>query len=440
MKKQSAQLNRSIAPVPAVHMAMHLDEPGRLALDNGTEVCLIEAGQEEVTRIDLIFNAGSAFQKKHLVAAAANRLLREGTRSHSSFQIASTLDYHGAYLDTSVTKDTAILTLYCLNKYLPQLLPLLSEMLYEPAYPADELQTYLHKQKQEFLTNSSKVKYRAMLGFNSLVFGADSAYGQQLNELDFGLVDISDINSFYQQYYLPENGWILVSGNISKELPSQLNRYFGQYPGTHPDFKLPMVHYADSVIHSGDHLEEKVDALQSAIRIGRPIVGKSHPDFNTLQLLNMVLGGYFGSRLMTNLREEKGFTYGVSSHLVNYRYGGFFSVATEVNAIHTEAALAEICDEIKLLREVPVGEEELSLVKNYLYGTFLRSFDGPFALSDRYISARDHDLEFSYYQKSLATMMQTTSEQLMEAANRYLVPEQMIRLVVGKKEKNTTVK
>ncbi len=438
--KQSSQPNRTSAPDPATHLKLLLDEPRCITLDNGVKAYLIEAGQEEVTRIDLVYNAGSAFQEKHLVAAAANRLLREGTNTHTSFQIASTLDYHGAYLDTSVTKDTAILTLYTLNKYLHQLLPLISELLYDPVFPEDELQTYLNKQRQEFLINSTKVKFKAMIGFNGLVFGKTSAYGQHLTLEDFELLSKTDVADFYKRYYVPENGWILVSGHITEEIPLLLNRYFGEHKGSHPDFSLPHLHYADRVIDSGDHLEEKPDALQSAIRIGMPIVGKSHPDFNTLQLLNMVLGGYFGSRLMTNLREEKGYTYGVSSHLVNYRYGGFFSVATEVNAAYTEAALSEICKEMRLLREVPLGQEELTLVKNYLYGTFLRSFDGPFALSDKYISARDHDLHFSYYHQSLAAMMRTTSEQLIDVANRYLVPDQMIRLVVGRKDPEVSEK
>lgn len=436
--KQSSDINRASAPIPAAHLQMKLDEPRSLTLDNGMKVHIIDAGQEVVTRIDLVYNAGSAFQGKHLVASAANRLLREGTKSHTSFQIASLLDYHGAYLDTSVSRDTATITLYALTKYLHQLLPLLSELLHESDFREDELQTYLAKQQHDFLINTSKVKYKAMTEFNRLVFGSDSAYGKQLKVEDFKQINLVDVNAFYEQFYVPENGWILVSGNIPVDLPDLLNRYFGQAPVSQTNFSLPKIHYADQVIYGGDHLDEKSDALQSALRIGRPIIGKNHPDFNAFQLLNVVLGGYFGSRLMTNLREDKGYTYGVSSYLVNYRYAGFFSIATEVNATHTEAALAEICSEIRRLREVPIGEEELTLVKNYLYGTFLRSFDGPFSLSDRFIAAHDHGLDFDYYQRSLAAMLNTTSEQLQEVANLYLKPDDLIRLVVGKKNNETT--
>lgn len=432
--KQTPTPNRTTAPIPADHLQMLLEEPRCMVLSNGMKVCFIEAGQEEVTRIDFIYNAGSAFQEKRIVASATNRLLREGTRSRSSFEVASLIDYHGAYLDTSVTKDTATLTLYSLNKHLPHLLPLVGELLTEPAFTDEELHTYIQKQRQEFLINNTKVKYRAASGFNALVFGQHSAYGQHLTLPDFDQIDIADIKSFYQKYYVPENAWILVSGMISSELPDLLNTYFGASSGTCKNFVFPNVHFVDDFIPGGDHFEEKSDAMQSALRIGRPIMPKNHPDYNIMKLLNTLLGGYFGSRLMSNLREEKGFTYGVSSYLINYRKGGFFSVATEVNAQYTDAALDEICKEMKRLRDELVGEKELTLVKNYLYGTFLRSFDGPFSLSDRYIAAHDNGLNFGYYRESLEVMMKTTSEQLLEVANRYLQPDDMIRLVVGKKD------
>jgi predicted Zn-dependent peptidase len=149
-------------------------------------------------------------------------------------------------------------------------------------------------------------------------------------------------------------------------------------------------------------------------------------------LLNTILGGYFGSRLMSNLREEKGYTYGVSSYIVNYIHGSSFSIGTEVNVNHTQAAMDEIFTEMNKLREEKVGKDELQLVKNYIYGTFLRNFDGPFALADRFRSVKDFGLGFDYYLKSLDEIMHTTSDELLETAKKYFDPDQMIRLVVGR--------
>ena len=157
-----------------------------------------------------------------------------------------------------------------------------------------------------------------------------------------------------------------------------------------------------------------------------------HPDYNKFLLLNTVLGGYFGSRLMSNLRENKGYTYGVNSFVTNYKHAGFFSVSTEVNVQYTDAALSEIFQELNRLRNTKVDDEELTRVKNYIYGTFLRTFDGPFSLAERYIGAKDIGKGFSFYKKSLNDILQVTTEELREAANKYLDPDDMITLVVGK--------
>jgi predicted Zn-dependent peptidase len=164
------------------------------------------------------------------------------------------------------------------------------------------------------------------------------------------------------------------------------------------------------------------------------MISKTHPDYNRFVLLNTILGGYFGSRLMSNLREDKGYTYGISSYISNYINGGFFSIATEVNANYTQAALDEIFLEINKLRTQAVGESELQLVKNYIYGTFLRNFDGPFALAERFRSARDFGLGFDYYKKSLDEILVVNPDDLIETAKKYLDPDYLIKLIVGSME------
>jgi predicted Zn-dependent peptidase len=210
-------------------------------------------------------------------------------------------------------------------------------------------------------------------------------------------------------------------------------KYFGNgwRAGQHfPDSKLNY-----SIVNPvKEQFVEKKGSMQSAIRLGRQIVGKQHPDYNRFVLLNTILGGYFGSRLMSNLREDKGFTYGVSSFVANYLHNGYFAVATEVNAEHTNAALDEIYKEIKMLREKRVGSEELNLVKKYIYGSFLRTFDGPFALAEGFRAVKNFELGFDFYQNSLKEILMTDAEQLIETANKYLKADDLYRLVVGEME------
>ncbi|HEY9113731.1 MAG TPA: pitrilysin family protein, partial [Bacteroidales bacterium] len=406
-----------------------VSEPEMLLLDNGLQAYLIRAGNEDVTRIDISVQAGAAFQNKKLIANSTGKLLLEGTTNLSSAFIAEKLDFFGAYLEVNINADNAVLSLYSLTKHLNEMLPLLGELLSMPAFPEQELLIHLERKKQEFLVNNEKVKYVAMNEFVKMVFGETSAYGQILNENDFELVKRNDLLDFFTKYYIPERAYMVVSGKIDDDVISLVNKHIGSGWNKNHFFEENIL-FTVPVTEKEKYIE-RPGSLQSAIRIGRPIINKTHPDYDRFILLNTIFGGYFGSRLMSNLREDKGFTYGVSSYILNYTYGSFFSVSTEVNSKHTEKAVFEIIKEMELLRNEKVGEKELDLVKNYIYGTFLRNFDGPFALADRFKAVKDFGLGFDYYKKSLDSIMQVDAIQLIETAQTYLNPEDMIQLVVG---------
>jgi len=424
------QIDRSRLPQHGTPVHLAFKEPQKEVLDNGLEVFLIDAGIERVLRLDIVINAGSVFQDKKLTAASVGKLLKEGARGYNSSKIAALIDFYGAYLDISVTKDTSTITMYLLSKHLKHLIPVISRMLMEATFPEEELEIHVDRQRQEYLINSEKVRYKAMLEFNKLVFGEGSAYGQVLELGDFDLIERNDLVQFYNNHYHPANAYMVVSGKITSEIVNLLNKHIGN--AWHKDKPTGYDIPEKGIIGTKERFIEKPDAMQSAIRIGRPIFSKQHPDYNKFLLLNTILGGYFGSRLMSNLREDKGCTYGVHSFVTNYKHAGFFSVSTEVKAQATEIALKEIMFELNRLQVEKVGEDELSRVKNYIYGTFLRTFDGPFALSERFKSAKDIGEGFLFYKKSLEEILKVTPEELQETACTYFNPEEMITLVVGK--------
>jgi len=412
--------------------ALNLSEPRQITLPNKMESYVIKAGAEEITRIDVVFEAGSAYQNKRLVAGSTNNLLKEGTSSKSSAAIAGILDYYGAYLHTQVSKDTASVTLYALSKHLGRLLPLLGELISDSVFPEEELKIYLERHRQEFLVNVKKVRYIASLEFNKMIFGEKSAYGQVLSLEDFDKLNRDDILDFYQHFYSPENAYLIVSGNVNDKINGLIEKHLGLLKKDPKPITHNNIIFSETVTKK-DKFIERPDALQSALRIGRQIVNRTHPDFPAIQLLNTILGGYFGSRLMTNLREDKGYTYGISSFLQAYKHASYFSIATEVNADNTEDAVNEIGKEIERIRTEPVGSEELQLVKNYIFGNFLKSFDGPLALAERFRAVKDAGLDLNYYSESLSSMMQLSPEQLLETANKYFESESLLHLVVGKR-------
>ncbi len=404
-----------------------------IKLNNGLEFFLIPDSTQEVTRLDLVFDAGSSAQKKKLQAAAVNQLLSEGTRQKTSMEIAEILDFHGAYLDKFLSKDKAGLTLFGLTKYYHRLLPLLVEMLSEAVFPERELKIFDDRKKQEYLVNIQKVRYQASLEFNRLVFGVNSAYGQILEADDFGLLTREDLLDFYKNNYQTTGFYGILSGKVDNELLKHLQASFGhlgQAEQTTPVIPVDFI----SPSSKNEKLIPKKAALQSAIRMGGLTIDRNHPDFPKLSLLNTVLGGYFGSRLMGSLREDKGYTYGIYSLIQNYRHAAYFAIATEVNAEHTKAAVDEICRQMEMLRSEKISGDELRTVKNYVYGSYLRNFDGSFALAERFMKSRELEMPFESYRQTLDAMMRCTADDLLQTAQKYLNPDKMKTLVVG----NTT--
>ena len=424
--------DRKKMPRPGIISPVNLTNPETILLPNKMEACIIRAGKEPITRIDVVFEAGSAYQNKKLVAGSTNNLLKEGTSTKSSAVIAEILDYFGAYLNTQIDKDTASVTLYALTKHLDTLMPLLGEIVTDAIFPEKELQIYLNRQKQQYLINFEKVRYRASMEFNKMIFGAGSAYGQILCEKDFSKVTREDVITFYHERFRPETAYVILSGNITDEVVKLTEKHLGNLSGQGQTSSKNQITYSTSQ-KTGETFIERGNAMQSALRVGKQIINKTHPDFPALQMVNTLLGGYFGSRLMSNLREDKGYTYGINSFIQTYKHAAYFAIATEVNADYTEAAMHEIDHEINRLKTTPVGNDELKLVKNYLFGNFLKNFDGPLALAERYRTVKDAGLDFSYYTQSIDAMMQLTSEQLMNVANQYFETESLLHLVVGRK-------
>ena len=421
--------DRTKMPQPAGFEKLNITDPEKIVLDNGLPAYIIPGENQEVTRLDLIFEAGTSFQDSKLQAAAVNGLLSEGTQSHTSVQIAEILDFHGAYTDYFLTKDTAGITLYGLTKYYDRLLPLMGELITEAIFPEEELAIYTDRKRQEYLVNIQKVRYKATQAFNKLIFGEKSAYGQVPEANDFGKLTRENLLDFYHRRY--RDFYIILSGKIDDPLLQNLNRIQGAIPRKKQqeiatpatDFVLPEPQQ--------QQLIEKKKALQSALRLGALSLSRRHPDYPGLNLLNTVLGGYFGSRLMSSIREEKGYTYGIFSAIQNHRYASSFSVATEVNAKYTAEALLEIKHQMQRLCEEKISETELNTVKNYVYGTYLSNFDGSVRLAERFKKSAELEIPFSFYKESLEQMMQHTPDDLLSLAGKYLNPANMKTLVVG---------
>lgn len=428
-------LDRTKTPDTGKQIKLQLEEPKLIVLDNGLQLYLIKDTSIEFARLDFVFSAGTSFQKKNLVAESTLQLLTEGTISMKSKDIADKFDYYGSIIDTNLTKDTAAISVYSLTKHIPEILPLVFDIIQNPTFADFELSNYLNRNMNQFKTNYEKIKFKASLRFNELVFGNDTAYGRTKQLSDFQNVVRDDIVDFHNINYNLQHSYIVASGDINDRTIELINKYLGGVAIQSLDREMAE-NLQFTVTNYENYVEEK-DSMQSAIRIGQQIISKTHPDYDSLVVLNTVLGGYFGSRLMSNIREDKGLTYGINSYMINYLHGGYWCIATEVVAQNTNLAIDEIIREISKLKNEPIPHKELEIVKNYIYGSYLRRFNGPISLTDRFRASKDLNIDYLHYNKSLLTMMNQSPEQLLETANKYLDYNKMIKLVVGKLEDGT---
>jgi zinc protease len=421
-------MNRIIAPSYNPVNELKLSEPEYMQLENGIPMYFFNTGSQDVLRIEVVLNAGPRYQSAPLTAHIVNNMLNEGTKTHTAAQIAETFEYYGAYFHSETDLDNASVALYLQNKHIEKLLPLFVELLTEAIFPQNELDIYLQNAKQKYLVNKQKVNYLARHHFAHALFGK-SVYGFMVEENHYDNVSREILNNFYTNYYNASNITLIVAGRVETKEQKKISELFSRInkglSANNAPIEIPPYTPQKKYV-------EKKDAVQNAIRIGCRLFNKTHKDYFSFQVLNTVLGGYFGSRLMSNIREDKGYTYGIGSAIVSLEDAGYFFISTEVGADVCNAAIDEIYKELNKLIETPIPEEELVLVKNYLAGTLLRSLDGPFALAEKFKAAHTFGFDMSYYDNMLKAIQNINSADLQKLAATYLQSSEMTELVAGK--------
>lgn len=424
-------LNRSHAPSikDAIEYHIELKKPDQFKLDNGVEVYNVQAGTEEVVQIEWVFKAGNWFEEKKLVASAANFLMKNGTSKKSAYEINEFVDFYGAYLNRSCYNETAVVTLHCLTRQLEYLLPLVQEIFMDAVLPQDELMIYQQNMKQRLAVNLKKCDFVAGRKIDALLFGEQHPYGVFSEMNDYDALQQEELKTFYESFYKNGHCTIFSAGILPVGYEKLLNSYFGQLP-----FNKTIVRKATHVIQPSPQKKWNIlndpDGVQAAIRIARPCPIPSDPEFPKLQVLNVLFGGFFGSRLMTNIREDKGYTYGIYSYMMNHLHESAILISTEAGRDVCEATVKEVYYEMEQLKKGEIEKDELLLVKNYLIGTLLGDLDGPFHIISRWKNLILHGMTESQFYYAVETIKTIQAKELKQLAEKYLNPSEFYELVV----------
>lgn len=421
-------LNRTTAPQSSAIDKVELRPLSEFLLPNGIPVYYIHTPGTAVLKVDFVMNGGLRNQQSPGQATATGSMLTEGTETHSAKQLADGLDAFGAYLQSRTTVDDSVLSLYCLPRFLENCLPFVSDILNNCTFPDKELETYKRNAIQRFLVNSQRNSFLASRAFYSSIFGSQNAYGSTVNQIDYENISRGTVADFYAHNIRQGVKYILLSGDVEPSVLAVLQAQVG----TQTTKKTASGNIIQTSQKPDSLFIENPNSIQSTLKIGRQWVNRNHPDFFKLQILNLTLGGFFGSRLMKNIREEKGLTYGIYSSFESYFEAGVFYIETEINNELRDQGLQEIRNELAKLREIPIREDELSLIKNYMLGSFLRGIDGPFSLVDRYKMLIDFGFSYEYFNKFVDTIKGIRPSNLQDLAQVYLSEESMTTVIVGK--------
>lgn len=418
-----------IKPLEDIHISSPLEA---ISLSGGLPLFYLNQGDQEVVRMDWMVSAGKWQQTKNMVSSFTNLMLKEGAGGMTGKEIAERLDYFGAWLQLTDGFHYSYLTVYTLKKFFKETFDLMLRMFSEPAFPEDAFETLRQRYQQQMLIDNEKVQYLAGKAFVGKLFGPSHPYGRTADLEDFDRISTADLKCFHRTNYRFDNLKLILSGKVTDEIISYCDEMIPLVQVNKESEREEGMQFSGNPAANEKRLFiEKEGALQNAIRLGLPVVNRSHPDFPGLRVVNTLLGGYFGSRLMSTIREEKGYTYGISSGITCLRHAAYLSIATQTAGEHTEPLIAEVYREIDRLQTDLVPLQELEMVRNYMLGDFTRSLDGTFSLIDAYISLLATDMQPDFLYRQAAVVKSITPDEIKDLAQRYLNKDQFIEIVAG---------
>lgn len=426
------EFDRSKAPLIKIPSTINIVEAQKKLIKTGMPFYYIKKGLPNLIRLELIFDAGTTAHANQVVPNLTNSMLDEGSLKFSSSTLADKLDFMGADLGLNTGKHTASISFHILDKYFDDIAEPLMDMILNPVFPEHEFSIVKQSKLQSFLIKSEKTEFLAAQKFNRVIFGKDHPYGKKVTKSDFLSATPRDLFDFHAKNYKKTQPLLIVSGQLTDKHFDSIESNFDFDMEENKGFSFPK----DSIRSADEkqHFVHKEGAVQASIRMGKPMINKTHPDYIKLKIANVVLGGYFGSRLMTNIREEKGYTYGIYSSIGSLFASGYFLISAETKAESAQEAIKEIKKELKKLRTELIAEDELKTVKHYLLGSILENFDGPEANADAFKSVYFYGMSYDYYREFIETLKNISPGDIRDMAQKYLQEQSMYEVICSDKK------
>lgn len=424
-------VDRSIAPIIQDPVAFDYVLPPitTSTLANGTHLYWLNAGVQDVVELNWVFPAGIWQEEKQSVSQATAGQLKNGTLNQTAKQINEALEFYGASLKINAGNDHTTITLDAMTKHLPALLPIVSDVMLNPIFPEHELELYKQNAIQRLLVSLRECEFVANQQIDAALFGPAHPYGKFSRQETIEALTVADLKAFHKSHYRLSEVKIFMAGKVSDKEVQLVDSIFGE----HNNDATITAEQSFDINPSAEkkrRISNDPNGVQGAIRIGRRFITRKHPDFAPMVVLNTVFGGYFGSRLMSNIREEKGFTYGIYSSIGAFSNDASLTIHTEVGRDVIDQAVSEIYKEMDLLCSEKIDEEELLLVKNYLLGNILGDLDGPFSIMQRWRSLILNGFTIERFNENIQIYKNITTDELLVLAQKYFNKNDFMEIVV----------
>ncbi len=417
-------LDRTQAPPFQLSYNYSLARPEVFQLTEGIKFFHFRDIQQDVVKLDLVFSAGKWFESNPGMSHFTAQMLEKGTLTRNSFEVAEAIDSLGAHLEITPGFDIVSVSLFSLRKNLLAAFRIVVELLTEPAFDENELRLMKDIFIQNLKINNEKTNVVASKEIRKAVFGPDHPYGAAIEESDVSEITRSDLQVFFTHDFKLNSAFLI--GRLSAEEVSEIIKLLPA-----PLLKKKVWGTRESI--SGQSLTiAKPGSVQTSIRLGKKCVARAdNPKYFEAVMFNHLLGGFFGSRLMKNIREEKGLTYGIYSSLHHFLRDGFWLIGAEVNRENAARAVEEIRYEIKSLQNDLVPMDELVVARNYFIGSWQSENSTLFSVAEKIQAIHLHGLPDDYYTHLLEYLQRITPEQILTVANTFFDTSDLIEVTVG---------
>jgi zinc protease len=421
-------VDRSKAPQFSLPTEFALPAPQQFQLDCGSSVFYFSTPGIDAVKLEVIGNSSrSLLPNSHaLIPSFTLQMLQEGTTQYTAQQLAEFFDYHGAEVYPNLSYTQEGLSLLCIKKHLFTILPTFISLFSEALFPKENLEKRKSQRQLSLKLEQEKPSSRASQLFKKGLFGPNHPFGQEITEAHISEITPALLQAYYQNH-LWKDCTLFLSGDFKAQELEDLLATLNQLPLKQGAKKQGL----PAPLATPILLEDRADAVQSSIRLGGWSIPKHHADFPALAVFNTLLGGYFGSRLVKNIREDKGHTYGIHSSLVELDEYAYWIIAADVKKAHQEEVFAEIEKEIQLLSTELADAEEIEILRNYLIGQLFTKFSSPFDLIDQFKGVYYAGLDFSFYEKRFSYLKKFTASDLLAIGKRYFTSSERVQVRVG---------